>query len=349
MLPRDVARFFRLPSYSMKQIIFIILLTSFGLTSWSQTISGSWYGKADVQLSGIYNNYLTELIIKQKGNQVEGIFGYYFKDIYQSFFIHGVYYPKTREILIKGIPINYYNTNSTVNSIDCNMNFRGSLFASRVKTSLNGFFYSDEKYKYTCPDLRVYYTLYTDEENQDSILKNTVATKKIWTPQPDDYIVTSTEAKKEEALIDTVNKDKPFVLVDKNPLKEDSTKISESFMKRKAKPAQIIEVESDSVRLSFYDNGIIDGDSISVFMNKRLVLSHQGLTAKAFNVFLTLDTLQELNEVSMFAENLGKYPPNTALMVINDGINRYEIFMSSNLDENATVKLKRKKPAQAGK
>jgi hypothetical protein len=103
-------------------------------------------------------------------------------------------------------------------------------------------------------------------------------------------------------------------------------------------------VESDSVRLSFYDNGEIDGDSISVFVNNQLVLSHQGLQEKAFNIYLHLDSTRELTEVSMFAENLGRIPPNTALMIITDGKNRYEVFLSSSLTENATVELRRKKP-----
>jgi hypothetical protein len=45
----------------------------------------------------------------------------------------------------------------------------------------------------------------------------------------------------------------------------------------------------------------------------------------------------------MFAENLGKYPPNTALMVVNDGENRFEVFLSSDFSGNATVRFKRKK------
>ncbi|WP_315816092.1 hypothetical protein [Paraflavitalea speifideaquila] len=51
----------------------------------AQTVTGSWFGKADVVDQGNQNNYLTELILKQKGDEVEGIFGYYFKDSYQSF------------------------------------------------------------------------------------------------------------------------------------------------------------------------------------------------------------------------------------------------------------------------
>ncbi|HVV02867.1 MAG TPA: hypothetical protein VHC96_01540, partial [Puia sp.] len=125
--------------------------------------------------------------------------------------------------------------------------------------------------------------------------------------------------------------------------KQDSKVIEESFSKRKEVVTKILDVESDSIRLSFYDNGEIDGDSISIFVNNEVVLTHQGLAAKALTMYLHLDSSREVNEIGMFAENLGKYPPNTALMVITDGKNRYEVFMSSSLTENATIQIRRKK------
>jgi hypothetical protein len=125
--------------------------------------------------------------------------------------------------------------------------------------------------------------------------------------------------------------------------KDDSKKIVESFTTRKSVLNQVLEVESDSVRLSFYDNGEIDGDSISVFVNKRVVLTHQMLAAKALTVYLRLDSTLNDTEISMFAENLGKYPPNTALMIVTDGKHRYEVFMSSSLTENSTIQLRRKR------
>ena len=97
------------------------------------------------------------------------------------------------------------------------------------------------------------------------------------------------------------------------------------------------------MRLSFYDNGDIDGDSISVFLNKIPILSKQELTSRALNIYLALDSTKPYNEISMLAENLGKYPPNTALMVVTDGINRYEVYLSSSLTQTASVRLKRKK------
>ena len=329
----------------MKKILLILIIFTFTYKVLpAQTATGSWFGQADVEVSGIHNNYLTELIIKQKGDEVEGTFGYYFKDAYQSFYVHGTYNAKTKEINIPGIPIIFYRTNSTVNSIECNTNFKGTFFVSKVKTELNGHFYHDGKYKYLCPDLRASYTLNT-EQQPDSILQNTVAGRKFWKPQPDDYIVSATETKKETATLPDSNKLNSALVkpVEENHAKDDLKKITAAFEKRKSILSREIEVESDSLRVSFYDNGDIDGDSISVFLNKQLVLSHQGLTARAINVFMILDTTKDINLIDMFAENLGSIPPNTALMVVTDGKNRYEVYMSSSLTQNSTVRVRRKK------
>lgn len=361
----------------------------------------------------MHNNYLTELVLKQKGNRVDGIFGYYFRDKYQSFFVHGRYNPKTREVIIQNIPVIYFNSNSTVNSIDCNTNFIAVIINSKVKSSLKGAFYHDERYKYMCPDLKVNYTLDRSDRKQDSLLEAGPTNSKVWKPQADDYVVdvaktdqavaaaalpakvgepapkkssvtegqsvtgaavataiparpdTPAVTRVADSAIAAVPKPVPdttttvtaarpadtaamavAVAVAPPPSSSeinDSKKISESFAGRKTVLNRVLEVESDSVRLSFYDNGEIDGDSISVFVNKRVVLMHQELAAKAMNLYLRLDSTLEDTEISMFAENLGKYPPNTALMVITDGKNRYEVFLSSSLTENSTIQLRRKR------
>ncbi len=305
----------------------------------AQGVTGSWYGKADADMVGNHNNYLIEMSIKQKGNKVEGIFAYYFKDVYQSYYIHGTYDAKKKEIIIPNVPVIYYSTNSTVNSIECNTNFVGILFVSAVKKAINGYFYHDGKYKYTCPDLRVNFT-FAENENSDSVVKNSISGRKFWKPQPDDFLVSAADSAKTSSP-----ENKTATGKDVTSAKGDGSvrKITESFTKRKAIYNQDVLIESDSVEVSFYDNGDIDGDSISVFLNNKLVLSHQGLTAKAINIFIKLDSNIDVNEISMFAENLGTIPPNTALMVVTDGINRYEVFMSSSLSQNSTVRLKRKK------
>jgi hypothetical protein len=44
----------------------------------------------------------------------------------------------------------------------------------------------------------------------------------------------------------------------------------------------------------------------------------------------------------MFAENLGLIPPNTALMIIDDGKTKHELKVSSSLEKTATIRIKRK-------
>ncbi|HEV2483154.1 MAG TPA: hypothetical protein VGS79_25990 [Puia sp.] len=344
----------------MKNLAYIFLLFA-GLNQASaQTVTGSWYGHADVAVPGLHNNYLTELVIKQKGTRVEGIFGYYFRDKYQSYFIHGRYDPATHQITILDIPMIFYGSVSTENSVDCITNFRGTVIRNKMGSSVRGTFYHDEKYKYTCPDIKVNYELDKSDNHTDSVIDAGPAVAKIWKPKDEDYVVDVTRPAGISTAIAPV--DSPVsatsgvsalvapdsvttaLTVTPSAAAEDAKKIEESFNARKATGHHVYEVESDSIRLSFYDNGEIDGDSISVFVNNNLILSHQGLAAKAFNLYLRLDSTRDVNEISMFAENLGRIPPNTALMVLTDGKNRYEVFMSSSLTENATIEVKRKKP-----
>ncbi len=122
----------------------------------------------------------------------------------------------------------------------------------------------------------------------------------------------------------------------------EAQKILEQFQRREEVISKEILVESDSLRLTFYDNGVIDGDSISVFFNKEPVAIHQALTERGIVFYVVLDPNKEYSELSMFAENLGTIAPNTALMVLTDGKNRYEIFLSSSLSQNSTIRIRRK-------
>jgi len=345
----------------MKKSFLIISLLAFYSVQ-AQKVTGYWYGQANVEMAGIQNNYLTELIIAQKGNKVKGFLGYYFKDVYQSFLVKGTYDPQTRQIVIRNIPIIYFHTNSTVNNVDCITSFYGTMLVSKVKTSLTGYFFRDKKYEYTCPDLRVSYTLFTEAKVEDSVFKDMTATKRFWKSHSDEYITDSSSStatkKKEESdsaghqisampvSITTTIANTPTVIRSNTappPIRQDIVKINDQFKKRKQVFEKELQVESDSLRLSFYDNAEIDGDSISVFLNGKLIVAHQELAERAFNLYIQLDSTKEINEVSMFAENLGKYPPNTALMVVSDGENRYETFLSSDFKGNATIRFKRKK------
>ena len=108
--------------------------------------------------------------------------------------------------------------------------------------------------------------------------------------------------------------------------------------------AQTITVNTDEVVIKLYDNGEIDGDSISVFVDKQLMLSHKELSASPIILKLKFDNDLDEHEVVMVAENLGRIPPNTSLMVITAGDKRYQVQITSTEQKNALVRFKYVKP-----
>ncbi len=123
--------------------------------------------------------------------------------------------------------------------------------------------------------------------------------------------------------------------------------IEEKFRKRKKTFATEIPVSGDSVELRFYDNAQIDGDSISLFLNDRLIFQHIRLTEKAYTVKLPVAELGESNELIMVAENLGSIPPNTSYMVALVGEKRSEARLESTEGSSALIRLKKTQPIRS--
>ncbi len=112
---------------------------------------------------------------------------------------------------------------------------------------------------------------------------------------------------------------------------------------RKSEFTQVVNFKSDSLQLSLYDNGEIDGDTVSVFMNGEVLMAKQGLKASAIKKTIYITSGNEDFTLVLFAENLGKYPPNTGLLVVRDGDDVYNLRFSSDFQKNAGIVFKRKK------
>ena len=113
----------------------------------------------------------------------------------------------------------------------------------------------------------------------------------------------------------------------------------ERFVSRKKILQQVIPVKGDSVELRFYDNAEIDGDSIAVFLNGRLLQEHILLAEQAYIMKIAVADLQADNELVMVAENMGTIPPNTSLMVAIVEDKRYEAHLQSTEGSSAMVRL----------
>jgi hypothetical protein len=115
--------------------------------------------------------------------------------------------------------------------------------------------------------------------------------------------------------------------------------IEEKFVIRTTKHVLDIPLQGDSIELRFYDNAEIDGDSITLFLNKKLVFQHIFLKAKPYVVKLAVSELAENNELVMVAENLGRIPPNTSYMVAIVNDKRYEANLQSTEEISAMIRL----------
>ena len=120
--------------------------------------------------------------------------------------------------------------------------------------------------------------------------------------------------------------------------------VAEDIASRKTEVIRSIFVQSDSLVLTLYDNGEIDGDTVSVLVNDRIVIARQVLGINAINatVYVPRGEADSVRLV-MYAENLGRIPPNTGLLIVKDGDENYHIRFSGDYQKNSAVILRRKR------
>lgn len=137
-------------------------------------------------------------------------------------------------------------------------------------------------------------------------------------------------------VVDSVKKvEKPVVVAPPVP----TPKI---LLSRENELVKTIVTNAREIHIRIYDNGSIDNDTISVYLDKKLVLSKQRLTDKAIPLTIKLDEENDHHELVMVAENLGEVPPNTSLMVVDAGKQQYEVRITSTEQKNAVVVFKYK-------
>lgn len=108
---------------------------------------------------------------------------------------------------------------------------------------------------------------------------------------------------------------------------------------RKNELVKTISTSAKEVSINIYDNGSIDNDTVSVYVDNKLVISRQRLTAEPISLTINLDDGLEYHELVMVAENLGEIPPNTSLMVVTAGEEKYEVRITSTEQKNAVVRF----------
>lgn len=109
--------------------------------------------------------------------------------------------------------------------------------------------------------------------------------------------------------------------------------------KRKVKVGQVIEVKNEQLRIRVWDNGIVDGDIVTLFLNGQRILNNHRVTKVKRSIPVTLN--RDNNFLILHAEDLGDISPNTVAVSIDDGLREQQIILSSNLRESGAILIKK--------
>jgi len=321
-------------------------------------ITGIWKGKIDKKKA--------ELKIIQKGDSLLGTSYYYeSENNYRRYSIRGYFDPNTNEAVWWDDQLLEEKTGkfsvSTpgkipyLSSADFNCPGSDKMFldgAAALKTkkgSIQGPVHLEKTNETIFPDewdfiIDNYTAGASDPYYIDSIasiaaIPDAVAEERIVQPTQHDLPV-----RKNEAITNTtipVQKASPLPKTEQKLAIKKS--IEEEFKIREKVIAADIPLSGDSVELRFYDNAEIDGDSISLFLNNRLIFEHIRLTGTAYSIKLPVNELNESNELVMVAENLGSIPPNTSYMLAIVNEKRYEAMLKSTEETSAVIRLTKPK------
>ena len=322
-------------------------------------ITGVWKGKI--------NKKKTELKIIQKGDSLLGT-SYYFEseNNYRRYSIKGYFDPNTNEAVWWDDQLleekNGKFSVSTpgkipyLSSADFNcpgsdkMLLDGNASLKNKKESIQGTVHLEKTNETSFPDewdfIIENYTLGTNDpyyidsvSSIASIPVNVPVEKTIQEKEKTVTVENKEQVKVNNQVVDLEPvKVIPALRTEQKQLTVKKT-IEEEFKIREKIIATDIPISGDSIELRFYDNAEIDGDSISLFLNNKLIFQHIRLTAAAYTIKLPVKELNENNELVMVAENLGSIPPNTSYMLAIVDNKRYEAMLKSTEESSAVIKL----------
>ena len=134
----------------------------------------------------------------------------------------------------------------------------------------------------------------------------------------------------------------PVILPTKSDIKMDPGNIPAIIYGRSISSTELIQVNAPTIQVYVYDNNYIDGDTMSLFFNGTWIIDHYGVTKKKHEISLNL--IENTNNyLVLFANNLGKSPPNTAALEFDYNGKKYISKLSSDLKTCSAINFFYKK------
>lgn len=353
--------------------LFIVFLSLSAPRAFSQDLTGIWRGYFSSQ-SG-YSQYKFELQLQQKNAFITGVsYSYLDTSFYGKATLTGSFsrasstalvqeiktvelrmsfgsvacimkckfeYVKSgREEFLEGTFSSMYETTDSLKGIIRGGNCGGgTVYLRKVPTSD---FYVEPflRNKIAARPPQIQQTPKT-EKKEPPVVKTEPKTDRTETPPGNND--TKVTPRKEEP-VSTIPETKPEEKRPEPELKKETAVVPLILKTRSNELTRTIFTDASDISISIYDNGEIDDDTVSVYLDNKLVLSQQRLSASPLTLKLKINSDNPLHELVLVADNLGRIPPNTSLMIVNAGDKRYEVRITSTEQKNALVRFVYRKP-----
>jgi len=109
--------------------------------------------------------------------------------------------------------------------------------------------------------------------------------------------------------------------------------------RRTIKLQRVLEVKSNTIRIKVWDNGTVDGDVATLYLNGERILHKYRVSKRRIAIPVTLQ--QADNFLVLHAEDLGDIPPNTVAVSVDDGEREQIIVVSSDLEESGALMIRK--------
>jgi len=335
--------------------LLILLCLLIPVWGFSQNLSGIWKGFFSTGFGNDKQYYKYEAQIVLDGQAVSGVaYSYLNKTFYGKSQLGGAYNATAKKLEANETKlVSFSNSNS---SNVCLMHSKLSYFKRGTKDILEGTFSSVNSV--TGADCSSGYVYLEKSTNSDFYAepflakgkkkniappKNSAVVKNN-KPKPFNTIISSpktaiAETPKSESMVTSTMGNNNNLSEVPNAAIASFSNIPDNFQHRKNKLVKTIVTHTPEVDIDFYDNGEIDDDSITVYHNLRPIIEHGRLSRQPIDYGFDASDSNRLQSFIIVADNLGKIPPNSALMVIYTNHQRYEVFIESDLKNNGEVRI----------
>ena len=292
----------------MKHAFVSLLFLISGQFAYSQNISGKWYGKIS-QAPGAYKQlYNLELTINQ-----------------QKAHIAGVSYATIKD------------------SLYVKIGFTGRMDPDSIRLNEHEKNVMQEIVPFPWEICIKNYNLAYRQENETEYLEGTWNGK----GRDDDQCIPGLIilARTPEALESYLATHKDSIITSDQKLADippPALDFTSAFLNTVPFKVKEIVVRHQNLQLRLNDYSKVDNDTVSVYLNRIALAKNIWISKRSAVVNFNLDTRVSLHELLLYAENLGKVPPNTSSLLLVDGQRTHLIKIESDKKKTAAIYLRYK-------